>query len=155
MLLYVLRHADAEPSASSDAARRLTKVGEEQAHRVAAFCERHRLEPGLVLTSPYLRAAGTARAVAEKTSTELVEVPWLASGMAPTPALEELQAYREQPALMLVGHEPDLSVLIATLIALAGPAHLPVRKASLTCLEIHRLRSGGAQLVFTLPCRLM
>ena len=61
---------------------------------------------------------------------------WLSSGMKPPIAFEEIKAFRHRPSLMLVGHEPDLSQLIAFLLGLATPMQVVVRKASLTSLAL-------------------
>jgi phosphohistidine phosphatase len=155
MLLYLLRHADAATQAESDDARRLSAKGIEQAKRVARFCEAHELQLSLVMTSPLKRARETAEFVAEQMRSELLITPWLASGMNPEQAIEELKGYRSHNSLMLVGHEPDFSQLIATLVGIPSNTQIRVRKASLTLLELDVIRAGAARLEFTLPCRLM
>ncbi len=103
MLLYLLRHADTEASAESDEARRLTEKGREQARKVARFLEAHELHLSLVLSSPVRRAHETAQLVVEQMRSELLPAPWLACGMRPETAIEELKAYRSQSSVMLVG----------------------------------------------------
>src|SRR3954471_16673626 len=102
MLLYILRHADADTVAQTDDQRRLSAKGRKQAEHVAQFCAAHDLHPDLILTSPLPRAQETAQFVADETRTELLVVPWLASGMKPATGLEEVQKYRGRPSLMLV-----------------------------------------------------
>src|SRR5437660_747156 len=99
MLLYLLRHADAEPSAESDEARRLTEKGREQARKVARFLEAHELHLSLVLSSPVRRAHETAQLVVDQMRAELLLAPWLACGMRPETAIEELKAYRSQSSV--------------------------------------------------------
>ena len=155
MLLYLLRHADAETPAPSDEARALSEKGKAQAEKVGRFCEAHAMHLSLILTSPVRRAHETAQIVAAKMPAEMLVVPWLACGMHPQAALEELGAYRSQGSVMLVGHEPDFSQIIAHLLGLPDHAKFLVRKASLTLLELRAPRAGAASLHFTLPCRLM
>src|SRR5260221_14063821 len=155
MLLYLLRHADADTPAPSDAARPLSDKGIDQAKKVARFCEAHDMQLSLILTSPLRRAHDTAKPVAAVLRAELVVVPWLASGMHPQAALEELRAYRTQSSVMLVGHEPDFSQLAAHLLGLPTNNAIHVRKASLTLLELDVFRAGAATLQFSLPCKLM
>ena len=109
----------------------------------------------LILTSPLRRAQETAKPMAAALRTELMVAPWLASGMHPQAALEELRAYRSQNSVMLVGHEPDFSQLAAHLLGLPTNNAIHVRKASLTLLEFDVFRAGTATLQFSLPCRLM
>jgi phosphohistidine phosphatase len=155
MLLYLLRHANADTPPPEDDDRVLSEKGHEQARKVARFCEAHDVKVSFVLASPLRRAQETAKPVAKALRAELLTESWLTSGMHPHAALEELRAYRSQSAVMLVGHEPDFSQLIAHLLGLPTNMAIHIRKASLTLLEITAFRAGGASLLFSLPCRLM
>jgi phosphohistidine phosphatase len=155
MLLYLLRHADAETPAPSDDQRALSEKGHAQARKVARFCEAHDMQLSLVLTSPLRRAQETARPMAESLRAELLVAPWLSSGMNPHTALEELRAYRSQGSVLLVGHEPDFSLFAAHLLGLPTNNAIHIRKASLTLLELDVFRAGAASLHFSLPCKLM
>jgi phosphohistidine phosphatase len=155
MLLYLLRHADAETTAPTDDERPLSEKGIAQAEKVARFCKTHDVKLSLILTSPLPRAHQTAKPVAEALHAEMVVAPWLASGMHPDAAIEELRAYRNQGSVMLVGHEPDFSKLAAHLLGLPTNSGINLRKASLTLLEIDVFRAGAASLQFSMPCKLM
>lgn len=155
MLLYLLRHANADPVAASDDDRALTEKGEAQARKVARFCDERDLRPELILTSPLRRARQTAEPVGERLRCAVLVVPWLASGMAPEDGVAGLHEYSSFPSVMLVGHEPDFSLLIAHLLGMPDPPKITVRKASLTLLELRAPRAGAATLSFSLPCRLM
>ncbi len=69
MLLYLLRHAEAEPYRADDFSRKLTDKGERQARLVGAFLDEKGLKPDLILSSPVLRARQTAIIVAEELKT--------------------------------------------------------------------------------------
>jgi phosphohistidine phosphatase len=157
MLLYLLRHAEAEVLAASDAARRLTPKGEAQAVKVGRYCGTHGLAPAVVLTSPVTRARQTAGLVAGVLDdAELVEVPWAACGMDPWKAMDELAAYKKFPAVMLVGHQPDLGGLAAALLGLGDVRVLRVRKALLVGIDVsHGLSTGAGVLQFFVPVKLM
>jgi phosphohistidine phosphatase len=155
MLLYLLRHANADTVAASDDERPLSEKGEAQAKKVARFCHERELQPELILTSPLLRAQQTAAPVGERLGSEVLVTPWLASGMTPEDAIAGLREYRDLFAVMLVGHYPDFSMLAAHLLGMPNYTRVVVRKASLTLLEVRALRPGGATLHFSLPCRLM
>lgn len=155
MQLYLLRHADANTEAATDDARTLSEKGEQQANRVARFCEAHGLNLSLVLTSPIRRAHDTARIVAEHLRSDVVTAPWLGADPTPETFLEELKACRSQNSVMLVGHEPDFSHFAAHLLGLADNAQIRIRKASLTLLDLDSLDPGTARLIWTLPCRFM
>jgi phosphohistidine phosphatase len=156
--LYFLRHADAEPSAAGgDSKRALTMKGIAQAKRVAEFCSRSGIAPAAILHSPFRRTTETAEIVGKHLGIRLTPAKFLASGMRPEAAFDELNARRKSDgALLLVGHEPDFSELIGELIGVGGcPAHIVVKKASLILVEAGELRPGGGNLVFSLPVKLM
>lgn len=157
MLLYLLRHAEAEVLAASDRARRLTPKGDEQAARVGKFCRKQGLEPAVVLSSPVTRARQTADIVAKSLpDAELIEVPWAACGMDPWKAMEELGAYAKFSAVMLVGHQPDLGGLTAALLGLTQVQSLHVRKALLVGIDVSSgLSTGAGVLQFFVPVKLM
>lgn len=157
MLLYLLRHAEAESLASSDSDRRLTDKGREQAGCVGKFCRRHKIEPDVLLSSPVARAVETAGVVAgELGEIEPVEVPWAACGMDPWRAMEELQAYGKFASVMLVGHQPDLGGLAAALLGMGDVGKLHVRKALLMSIDIHGQPSFSSGILeLFLPVKLM
>lgn len=156
MLLYLLRHAEAVDIADSDADRTLTTKGIAQARKVGKFCQKNEFVPSIILTSPLKRAEQTARIVAKEVqSAEFIINPALASGMQPETAMEELKSYARFPSLMLVGHEPDFSLLAAHLLGLPLHDSLRLRKASLTAIKMNAMRPGAGVLQFTLPPKLM
>lgn len=156
MVVYFLRHAEAEPDAGSDFERKLTPKGLEQAARVGKFLLSNGLLPDAIVASPVIRAMQTAKAVAKKlASAGLVEGSWLACGMTAATCIEELRAYSELSTVMLVGHEPDFSDAIAAMLGAPDPDAFNIRKASLTAIEIGGLCAGGGRLQFLVPVRLM
>ena len=155
MELYLLRHADADTIAETDEARPISEKGVGQARKVARFCEAREMEKMRVLASPLRRTHETAEIVARHLGAELQVVPWLRSGMRPQAALEHLQEYAEEKAVMLVGHEPDLSALVAHLLGMLSGERIEIRKASLTRLTVDALEAGRARLDFLVPCRFM
>lgn len=157
MLIYLLRHAEAEMLAASDQARRLTPKGDEQALRVGKFCKRQGIEPAVILSSPVTRAVQTAKLVAKSLpGAELIEVPWAKCGMDPWAAMDELKAYAKFPSVMLVGHQPDLGGLAAALLGMDNVQALRVRKALLMGIDASQgLGTGRGTLQFFVPVKLM
>jgi phosphohistidine phosphatase len=157
MLIYLLRHAEAEMLAASDQARRLTPKGDEQALRVGKFCRRQGIEPAVILSSPVTRAVQTAKLVAKSLpEAELDEVSWAKCGMDPWAAMDELKAYAKFPSVMLVGHQPDLGGLAAALLGMPSVHPLRVRKALLIGIDASGgLATGAGTLQFFIPVRLM
>jgi phosphohistidine phosphatase len=156
MQLYLLRHANADTHAPTDGERPLSDKGFEQARRIGRFCAKNAILPELILASPLLRTCQTAELVAKELKSGGFEVAsFLASGMDPQTAVHELQAYRRLSRVMLVGHEPDISLLIAGLLGLHNHSQVHIRKGSLTSLQVTAWRSGGTILEFSIPCQLM
>jgi phosphohistidine phosphatase len=156
MVVYFLRHAEAEPDFARDFDRRLTAKGLEQAEKVGKFFVRYGLIPEVIISSPVVRAWQTAKIVAQKLGdAKIVDGPWLACGMNPGTCLQELAAYVEKSSVLLVGHEPDFGETIARLIGLHDATGIKVRKASLTAVDLPRLAPGNGELQFSVPARLM
>ena len=155
--IFFLRHATAEDRllAPVDADRTLIDKGHRQTRAVARFCQRQTLLPARLLCSPLVRALETAVQFCD----ELPDCPrpqvvdWL---KIDTPTAQALAGLREQAAqtdgpLWLVGHEPDLSLLISRLLGSELPI-VRIKKASLTCLEIEPDRSTPGRLLWSIPC---
>jgi phosphohistidine phosphatase len=118
MDLFLIRHAPAEPRDADipDASRALTPRGTKKWARAVRGLRRLGVRFDRVYHSPWLRAVQTAEALSPLVEGDTVVTTRLAE--APTRALyDELAGAR----VALVGHEPWLSQLLATL-ALGGPA---------------------------------
>ena len=156
MLLYLIRHAEAEPHRPEDFSRCLTEKGFKQARRIGCFMKEHCHRPEVILTSPVVRARETAEIVAKLLGKQpLTEAPWAACGMNPDVALAELSGYAKLDSVMIVGHEPDLSFLIASLIGLERSASIQVAKASLIGVNLPRLQFGSGILQYLLPVKFL
>src|SRR5689334_5834670 len=106
MLLYILRHADADTVAPTDDERFLSEKGVMQCQRVARFCDAHNVKPDVTFTSPLRRAHQTAKLVSEVLRSELRVVRWLSCGAQASTLLGHLKEANLHSA-MVVGHEPD------------------------------------------------
>jgi phosphohistidine phosphatase len=142
--LWLLRHAEAEPhGARADAARRLTERGERQARAAGAALARMGISFDSVMFSPKLRARQTAEIAAdswgEDQRARLSEHLPLAGGFDATQAIDALASVPADGRLLLVGHEPDLSRLLADL----SGARLDLKKGGLA---VMRLEGVGGEL---------
>jgi phosphohistidine phosphatase len=82
----------------------------------------------LIATSPLARAVGTARILAEVLETQRVQtLDPLAPGGSERRIVEFLRRQKSLGRIVLVGHEPDLGRLAASLTV--GTGTLPLRKA--------------------------
>lgn len=156
MLLYILRHAEAETKIVADYERRLTLHGHEQANAMGRFCLERKIFPEIILTSPVVRAKQTAEQfVAVLKKGDLIEAPWMACGMNPERALKELSVYKNFKRVMIVGHEPDLSRLIAILLGINDSGALEVAKASLTTIALKKIETNSGVLKSFFPVELI
>ena len=156
MRLYLLRHAHAEDLRTTDAARELTPKGKRQAETVGACCQRLGLRPDVLLASPYRRTVQTAETVASALEGVSVKTEdFLKSGMEPEGAFAGLQAYGYAESVLLVGHQPDLGLLAASLLGLNDAGGMSVGKATLIALEVSRFAPYAGSLEFFLPVGMM
>lgn len=124
MEVYVIRHAIAvdinDPAVSSDAERWLTEEGIEKMKKAA--CGLLDLIDGLdcIYTSPYRRARETAEIVADAFDAKLKTIPSLQPGVDFNEVAGDLGSSPGE-RIALVGHEPDLSGLIA--MSISGMKH--------------------------------
>jgi phosphohistidine phosphatase len=114
MTLYLMRHGEAEPQRTTDAARQLTPRGEETARAVAAGLARLGLAPHIA-HSPYVRATQTAQIV----GAALHVTPTVSPALAPDePVLSMLAMLRAAAAgdVLIVSHMPLLPKLALHLL---------------------------------------
>jgi phosphohistidine phosphatase len=109
--VYLVRHARAEGSAPTDAARRLTPGGREEFARHARALL-PRLQVTRILASPFVRAAQTADLLAEALGqAPVAPEPRLASGASGGREVLALAA-RAGDGAALVGHNPEMAEAI-------------------------------------------
>ncbi len=147
MNLYLLRHGIAvDPSApdfARDAERPLTPKGRRRLRQIAEAMGALKISFDLILSSPYVRAKQTAEIVAKamKRRKKLKFTDELTPGGNPRSVIEQLNDLRPRPKnILLVGHEPYLSKLIALLTAGNTGMEIDLKKGSLCKLETESLR---------------
>ncbi|NLL36214.1 MAG: phosphohistidine phosphatase SixA [Fretibacterium sp.] len=135
MKLWLMRHGDAVHQADDDL-RPLSGTGREEARRAGQFLEQMKESPALILHSTLRRSAETAALVARELGLEecLTEHPGLRPEDDPENLVFELD--EEDEDLLLVGHQPFLSIL-ASLLLTRDAGQLPLRwtTGSLLCAE--------------------
>lgn len=145
MRLFFLRHGAADwPTWNKpDDERPLTKAGGRELHKVGEFLARLKANPDLILTSPLPRAVETADIAAEHLRVRVHEEKLLGPGFVVEDLRRLLRKYPQQ-VLMLVGHEPDFSSVIA---ALTGGS-VKLSKAGVALVD---LDSGKGELRWLFP----
>ncbi len=161
--LWLLRHADAEPHGTrQDSERRLTERGERQARLAGEAIALMGVEFEVLLSSPKERALRTATVAAQAWSEQQrakveTHAP-LAEGFDARQALAAMSALPSRPRsageaapptrVLLVGHEPDLSTVVAELTG----ARIDLKKGGLAVVRIEG--ASGELMVLLRPSEL-
>jgi phosphohistidine phosphatase len=97
----------------------------------------------LLLTSPLIRCRQTAEIVGERLGLSPREDRRLAPGMDVEGLDEALMAHAGAGAVMVCGHQPDLSEVVADL---TGGGVVEFRKGALALLDVDAVRPRGGRL---------
>lgn len=150
MKLYVMRHGTAEDHSATgdDATRALTANGRDRVRDVARALSDASEAPRLVIASPLIRALQTAEIVHAHAK---VETP-LEVNAVMAPRGDALSFVRDaakagKKRMMVVGHEPDVSILVASL--LGSPLEIGFAKSMVVSLRVPS-DEGDAKLRFVL-----
>jgi len=149
MQVLFIRHAVAlerEEWFEDDLLRPLSPKGEKKGGRMFAALARHYEAPQKILTSRSIRAKQTAELVAQAFGGEVpVEETELLNPGCDYGLFKKLMESQDDSLerIVIVGHEPDFSMLIAQIVA-AGVLYLSVKKAS--CIEIEMGRDCRGEL---------
>jgi phosphohistidine phosphatase len=137
--LWLLRHGEAEPhDAVPDAERRLTPRGEEQSETAGRALAALGLELAAAWTSPKVRARDTARLACQALGVDPVMHEPLAAGFDAGDAQELLEAAGPDDRILVVGHEPDFSQVVADLTG----ARVDLKKGGVAAVRAEGARRG-------------
>ena len=153
MRLYFLRHGiadwpDWDPA--RDHERPLTKDGLKKMKEQARTLADLDVKFDAILSSPYTRAYQTADIVAGKLGLEVKTEPLLAPGFNSDKLAEIVKSFADDQALLLIGHEPNFSMVIAELI---GGGRVQLKKGALARVDVNRELQG--ELVWLLQPKLL
>jgi len=130
--LCIMRHGIAEDRRTglADAKRALTPEGKEGVRKIAEGLAKTGFAPAWVVSSPYVRAAETARIVADSLG---MKVPIdfcdaLEPGGSSEGLLSFLAGRPQHTHVLIVGHEPDVSALAARLIGAGRQSNIGFKK---------------------------
>ena len=150
MNLFILRHGlasdpgeDGLPKDLKDAERPLSAKGKQRMWRLTEAMRAMELQFDVVASSPLLRARQSAQIVTEALALrrKLVLTDHLAPAGSPQLLVEQLNELGPRAKnILLVGHEPYLSRLIALLLTGGTTAAIDLKKGGLARLEIETLR---------------
>jgi phosphohistidine phosphatase len=158
MRLLLIRHAVAVPRGTPgipDDDRPLTARGRRRFRKAAGGLARISRRPDALLTSPLPRAAETARLCGRAWGRlEPVDLPALRPGRNGE-IRAALAAYPQDALLALVGHEPDLSAFLATLLGTPRAEGLAFRKGGVARVDLPDGPAGPARLAYVLTPKLL
>lgn len=159
MRLLIIRHAIAVARGTPDIPddeRPLTGRGRRRFRAAARGLARLLKRPDFVLSSPLPRARQTAEIAARQwgKGVEVLEEPALAGG-----SVEEIAARLDRhpgdATVVIVGHEPDVSELLARVLGTPHDERLTFKKGGAALVDVPGSLLEGGSLVWYLPPRLM
>jgi phosphohistidine phosphatase len=134
MQVYLLRHgvAEEERSGLSDADRALTQDGRRKLRQTLQTASQADIRPTVILTSSLKRALQTAEIAQEvfKYKGELVGTEALMPNASVQDVWNEIRVHSGEPAIMLVGHNPQFAELAGYLLG-APELEIDIKKGSL------------------------
>ncbi|MEZ4668884.1 MAG: histidine phosphatase family protein [Anaerolineae bacterium] len=136
MELYFVRHGQAEdsqPPDFDDFARSLTEKGAERIHSVGKVLAKMGLKPAVLYSSPRLRARQTGEILAGILNVNLTLCDDLNFGFNPLVLPNLIQDFSKDQQIVFVGHEPDLSITVSSLI---GGGELEMKKGGVLRVDL-------------------
>lgn len=152
MRLYIMRHgpaAEGGPRYPDDRLRPLTEEGRQKTREAARGLAALADDIGAVLTSPLVRARETAEIAAEALGLEdgPRKTAALEPGFDPALLLREARA-TGKPGVLVVGHEPDMGLLLAWVLGgrKRVAISVPFKKAAVACVDAGGVEGDPASL---------
>lgn len=153
MQLLIVRHAiamDREEYAKTgrpDSDRPLTDTGRRRMRKNARGLQRISPHPDLIGTSPWLRAADTARVIAETLGVERMEtVEEMTPDHHPRELAQWLNGKVDIGSVIVVGHEPHLGEVVTWLMGGSG-SNVEFKKGGACLLKIDGKVDAGTAIL--------
>lgn len=157
MRLLIIRHAIAARGTPgmSDDERPLTRKGKRRFRQAARGLARLAPRPDALLTSPLLRAVKTAE-IAGRAWGRLKpkEEPAL-GGENVARILAVVAAHPKEATVAVVGHEPQLSALLARLVGSSGTERFVFRKGGAALVDLPGSPAHGGRLLWFVSPRIL
>jgi phosphohistidine phosphatase len=142
MKLYLVRHGIAQEriggAVLNDSQRPLTDEGRAETRLVAQALKRLGVRGDLVVTSPLVRARQTAEILSEVLADgqDLKVTDSLAPGGSANSVFKFVRQHKAVEEIFLVGHEPDIGKLAATLLWAGPELDIPFKKAGVCRVDV-------------------
>jgi phosphohistidine phosphatase len=147
MNLYILRHASAgtrRPNPVIDKKRPLDKEGKGQCLLIGSYLNALKIQFDAIASSPMKRALQTASLVGTETAFDgkIVITDALSPDGTVAKFLDFLADHQDHENMLLVGHNPNLPLFLASLImngaANPGRAAIRIRKGAIARIDLTR-----------------
>lgn len=150
MRLYLVRHGQAmeglRGGITRDSERPLTDEGKEEMKVIAKALTKLNLKPDLILSSPLVRARQTAEYIAEAFSLPVKLTDSLAPAVSASQLYKSIAKHTAESGaneVFLVGHEPDMGMLLGTLIWAGPEFQMPFKKAGIARIDVSDMPPSG------------
>lgn len=138
-----------------DDERPLTRAGEKRFRRAARGLARVADRPDALLTSPLPRAARTAEVAAKAWGkVSPTDTPALAGGEV-AEVFRAIEEHGADATVAVVGHEPQMSEILARLLGSAKADRLTFRKGGAALVDVEGPLAEGGRLVWYLTPRVL
>jgi len=145
MKLYIVRHAiavDRGTPGIKDEDRALTEEGREKMKRASAGLRSLGYIPGLLLTSPLLRARQTADILLEELGKgiDFETTPALSPSATRQELYRVIGLHSKRNSLMLVGHQPSLGEIAGEIVFGSSEHFIDLKKGGVCAIELESVR---------------
>ncbi|MDP2152519.1 MAG: histidine phosphatase family protein [Methylotenera sp.] len=148
--LIIWRHAEAEVQSETghDSDRALTKRGYKDAAKIAKWLHKHMPDHVELLCSPARRCFQTAQALRDINHVEIKVSDFLSVDSNVAGIVKEISNKNESQTILIVGHQPNLGLLISKLLALDESACL-VKKGAVWWLKQRKVGHSSHYYIHT------
>lgn len=151
MVIYIMRHAEAVEGSDTlhDEWRYLTEKGRKTAECIGTAIVEYGRKPRLTLTSPLTRAVQTAEIVAVQAcrKNKVIVSEDLVPGGDINKLISFVRTCKDAKRILLVGHEPQLSELVTTMLGCTD-IEVSLKKGACVALELDPDAQENAQFLW-------
>lgn len=150
--LILMRHGDALPtSPGGDRTRELSEKGHADISLIGSVMATSGFRPSMLIHSPFTRTTQTAEIISEALGCSDVKTvaPCLASGKPLEPMIYEIEAFKTEACLMVIGHMPDVGELGGEFGHMSLGQQYAFVPGGLVCMRFEsEIRRGQGDVVF-------
>lgn len=152
MKIILVRHGEAEdvrPS-GSDRSRKLTEKGRDDIHKIGSFIRNSHLKVSEIFHSPYERTRITAEILASELDLvgHVMSAEELSAGCDCCGILPNLGSYSNSDAIVIVGHNPDITFFAAKLLGSSCETNLVFSPGTTIAVNVPKERFSKGQILW-------